>query len=269
MYKYALSSFVLKVLLYAFNVASIYIPFHRCTLLAGDHPCFNLQRRGTNSSLPQFRSIQANINIQIGISIVESTRDTLPDPCLDFVEYFFCILGAPPCDPDSGGLPMLVCDSDCEAFTILHRDGTCDSTIEFFHNFADNTGNDDLNVLIEHFDNFECKNVSTYYFSEPEFYSDQCTGLLSDESKGWVIKQHLFLCIFSLSSSLQCLSFSVTLCLSFDLSVCLSICLSSVCLSLSLSVCLFVCLSLSLSLSLSLCLSLAHTHSLSMYQWKC
>ena len=111
-------------------------------------------------------------------------RNTLPDPCLDFVEFFICILGAPPCDPVSGGHPMLVCDSDCEAFTILKRDDTCDSTMDFVHEFADNTRNEDFILVIELFDKFDCTNASTYYFSDPESYSDKCTGLLSDESKG-------------------------------------------------------------------------------------
>ena len=112
-------------------------------------------------------------------------RATLPDPCLDIVEHFLCFLGAPPCDPDSDGQPLLVCDSDCEAFNLLKGKNTCDSTQQLIRGFADNTRNEDFILVIELFERFDCSNVSTYYFSEPESYSDKCTGLLSDESKGW------------------------------------------------------------------------------------
>ena len=157
---------------------------HSCTRLVSDHPCLNLQARGSNYSLPQSPSVNADIDdfvVRLGFSIVESMRGTLPDPCLDFIEHYLCILGAPPCDPELGA-PLLICNVDCEAYSRLHGKHTCDSTLEFIHEFAENTRND-VHV-IELFDKFDCKNVSTYYFSEESSYSDTCTGILSEKSKG-------------------------------------------------------------------------------------
>ena len=149
-----------------------------------------MQARGSSYSLPQSPSVNADIGdfvIRLGFGIVESMRGTLPDSCLDFIEHYLCILGTPPCDPESGD-PLLVCDTDCEAYTTLRGQDTCDSTLEFIHEFAENTRNEDFFHVIGLFEKFDCNNVSTYYFYEACSYSDTCTGLLSDESKG----QNLF-----------------------------------------------------------------------------
>lgn len=97
-----------------------------------------------------------------------------------------CILGVPPCNPESDGLPLLICDDDCLAFRILKEDGTCNSTMKYVQDFAESTKNKDLNVIIELFNAFDCENVSTYYFNEYDSYDDDdgCTGLLSLDSKG-------------------------------------------------------------------------------------
>jgi hypothetical protein len=121
-------------------------------------------------------------------------RGTLPDPCLDFIEHYLCILGAPPCDPEFGA-PLLICNIDCEAYSRLHGKNTCDNTIEFIHQFAENTRNDNFFHVIELFDKFDCKNVSTYYFSEASSYSDTCTGILSEKSKGQNVSYNHYTCI--------------------------------------------------------------------------
>ncbi|CAI8017445.1 Tyrosine-protein kinase Mer [Geodia barretti] len=174
-----------------------------CTRLVSDHPCLNLQARGSNYSLPQSPSVNADIDdfvVRLGFSIVESMRGTLPDPCLDFIEHYLCILGAPPCDPELGA-PLLICNVDCEAYSRLHGKHTCDSTLEFIHEFAENTRND-VHV-IELFDKFDCKNVSTYYFSEESSYSDTCTGILSEKSKEQIING---------TSELQCIPVTISAC---------------------------------------------------------
>jgi hypothetical protein len=168
-----------------------------CTRLVSDHPCLHLQARGSNYSLPQSPSVDADIDdfvIRLGFSIVESMRGTLPDPCLDFIEHYLCILGAPPCDPEFGA-PLLICNIDCEAYSRLHGKNTCDNTIEFIHEFAENTRNDNFFHVIELFDKFDCKNVSTYYFSEASSYSDTCTGILSEKSKGQNVSYNHYTCI--------------------------------------------------------------------------
>ena len=115
-------------------------------------------------------------------------RNEFPSACVDVVEYYLCMLGSPPCDPNAGGRPMLICDKDCEAYTALERDDVCDDTKAYAESFAMDARNFDVVRVLELFNKFDCTNVSTYYFFERDGYSDMCTGILSDESRGWSIQ---------------------------------------------------------------------------------
>ena len=115
-------------------------------------------------------------------------RNEFPSACVDVVEYYLCMLGSPPCDPNAGGRPMLICDKDCEVYSALERDGVCDDTKAYAESFAMDARNFDVLRVLELFSKFDCTNVSTYYFFERDGYSDMCTGILSDESRGWSIQ---------------------------------------------------------------------------------
>jgi hypothetical protein len=160
-----------------------------CTLVIPNNPCRNLSKRGTLYTLPLSPAVGADIDdevTRIGFSIAESMRGRAPDACLDFVEYFICLLGTPPCDPESGGWPLLICDSDCLAFNKLRSQDTCDTTIDFVYNLAKTTLNQDFLRALELFKMFDCNNVSTYDFYKLDCYAE-CTGLLSEESKDEVL----------------------------------------------------------------------------------
>ena len=127
---------------------------------------------------------------RIAFSIVESKRGEAPDPCLDVVLYFLCLVGTPPCDPEYGGWPLPICDSDCQAVKKLLSDDTCDGTRDFANELAHNTLNKDFIRVLELFENFDCNNISTYDFYQLDCYAESCTGLLSEKSKGLL----LFIC---------------------------------------------------------------------------
>ena len=93
-----------------------------------------------------------------------SLRGEYPDDCLHFLERYLCILVAPPCDPNSNGLPMLFCEQDCVAYTMLKEEETCKSTIELLREIAGTVGNKDLTRGIDILETFDCNNVSTFYF---------------------------------------------------------------------------------------------------------
>ena len=146
-----------------------------------------MPQRGTTYTLPQSSTILADVDDEvsrIAFTLVASMRGEFPDPCLDVVLYFLCLVGTPPCDPESGGWPLPICDSDCQAVKKLLSDDTCDSVIDFANELAHNTLNEDFICVIERFENFDCNNVSTYDFHQLDCYAETCTGLLSEKSKG-------------------------------------------------------------------------------------
>ena len=120
-------------------------------------------------------------------------RGSFPDACLDVVERYICTLVAPPCNPNSNGLPMQFCEQDCVAYTKLKEEGACDSTVEFVLGFAENVRDSDLIQSISTFEKFDCNNVSTYYFFEPDDYAETCTGLLSKQSRGTYKCYHIII----------------------------------------------------------------------------
>ena len=119
--------------------------------------------------------------------MLKSLRDSgHPDGCVDFVERYLCILVAPPCDPESNGLPMQFCEQDCVAYKKLKEEDTCSTSLNFIHTIAGNVQNHDLNEGLRIMENFDCNNVSTFFFFESDDYAETCTGLLSKESRGKV-----------------------------------------------------------------------------------
>ena len=156
----------------------------RCNLLSSEHHCQDLSHRVSNFTLPQFLSIETdiyNIDVQNTFNITASLRDLFPDACLDVVEHYICTFVAPPCDPESGGLPMQFCEQDCVTYAILKKEGACKDTIKIIHDFAITAKNFGLIQAINVLENFDCKNVATYHSNDS---AETCTGLLSKRSKG-------------------------------------------------------------------------------------
>ena len=148
------------------------------------NPCRNLPQRGTTYTLPLSPAAGADIDDEVSRIAFTFVSGEAPDPCLDVILYFLCLVGTPPCDPESGGWPLPICDSDCQAVKKLLSDDTCDSTIDFVKGLAHNTSNEELIHAIELFENFDCNNVSTYEFHQLNSFAESCTGLLSEKSKG-------------------------------------------------------------------------------------
>ena len=165
-------------------------PHFNCTKLHSEHPCLILSDRGSAFTLPQTLPVETTIeeyDVIISFRLLTSLRNSShPDACLDFLERYLCILVAPPCDPESNGLPMQFCEEDCVAYKKLEEEDTCSSTIDLIHSIAGNVQNHDLNEGLKILKSFDCSNVSTYYFFESDGYAETCTGLLSTQSRGKV-----------------------------------------------------------------------------------
>ena len=162
-------------------------PSFTCAILPPEHPCLRLPERGSNYTLPQILPVDTIIeenDVHNSLTVITSLRGSFPDACLDLIERYLCILVASPCDPNSHGLPMQLCEQDCAAYKVLEEEGACDSTIELIRDFAGSLGNTDLLKGISVFEMFDCANVTTYYFFESKAYAETCTGLLSKHSRG-------------------------------------------------------------------------------------
>ena len=136
-------------------------------MLHSNHPCLLLPDRGSNYTLPQTLPINTVIeefDVLSSFGVLSSLRGSYPDGCLDVSQHTLCILVAPPCDPNSYGLPMQFCEQDCVAYTKLKEEEACDGLIEFIRDFAESLGNTDLIQGIDIFDKFDCSNVTSYYF---------------------------------------------------------------------------------------------------------
>ena len=70
------------------------------------------------------------------------------------------------------------------AYKALKEENACRETLLLIRNIAGGVNNHDLNEGISILDNFDCNNVSTYYFFESDDYAETCTGLLSKQSRG-------------------------------------------------------------------------------------
>ena len=156
-------------------------------MLHSEHPCLLLPDRGSNYTLPrtlQINSVIEEPDVRISIGVLSSLRGSYPDGCLDAVKHTLCIIVAPPCDPNSNGLPMQYCEQDCVGYKMLKEEGACDSLVEFILDYAKSVGSFDLIRGVDFFDKFDCSNVTSYYVFESESYAETCTGLLSKQTRG-------------------------------------------------------------------------------------
>ena len=175
------------------HILSVIKPLFRCNPLSPEHPCWALSDRDFNFTLPPalpFDTACDDIAVQLSLSIIASMRGSLPDACLDVVERYICIATAPPCDPNSNGLPMLFCEQDCVLYTMLKEEGACDSTLEFIRGFTGNSK--DLMYSVITLEKFDCNNITTYLFLESDGYAETCTSLLPEKSRGNIFDMQIF-----------------------------------------------------------------------------
>lgn len=121
--------------------------------------------------------------LRIAFAITSTMPTTDPEECLDLVQHYMCLLGAPPCDPVSHK-PLLICDRNCEAYNKLVADGGCDDTADVVRDLAVTSTNRDITIALGLYEEFDCENISTYYYFETDTYADTCTNVLSRESEG-------------------------------------------------------------------------------------
>ena len=125
--------------------------------------------------------------LRIAFAITSTMQTTDPPECQEAVQHYICLLGVPPCDPVSQK-PSLLCDRNCQAYNKLVSDGGCDNTVAAVRNIAISSNNQDIFLVLGLYEEFDCENVSTYYYFERDMYADTCTNLLSMESEGQYIQ---------------------------------------------------------------------------------
>ncbi len=108
------------------------------------------------------------------------------DPnCETAFMHVFCLAGIPPCS-NRTNLLLPVCEDSCSAFNRLVEQGNCDSIIETAEQFLfAPTTLEVFRPVFKLLTDFDCRNSSTYYFSNEETLdSEMCTGLLSRQQTG-------------------------------------------------------------------------------------
>ena len=101
--------------------------------------------------------------------------------------HIICLAATPPCT-NVTDLLLPVCSDSCSAFNRLIEEGKCDTILQSAELFLLSSDLPEgqrifINLLTE----FNCKNVSTYYFFErldSLIDSERCTDLLTPQQTG-------------------------------------------------------------------------------------
>lgn len=112
---------------------------------------------------------------------LENIREGYPDVCLELAQYLSCIITNPPCSAETN-LPLRICEESCVAYNMLGQ--TCDLFTEEIR-MSELTA---LQTLREVYLDFDCDNISTYFFDQNQMVFDNasCTSLFSNENRGTI-----------------------------------------------------------------------------------
>ena len=110
-----------------------------------------------------------------------------PDPnCETAFMHMFCLAALPPCN-NATGLLLPICDDSCSAFNRLVEQRSCDSVIQSAEQFLFSPTNTIFQPVFRVVIEFDCRNVSTYYFLEDvqsHLDHEKCTDLLTPVQTG-------------------------------------------------------------------------------------
>ena len=152
-----------------------------------DHICRNLPGRNTVYQFPSNppRMIDLSLRtIQIGFTLLRSLDPPINKVCESSIQRVTCIIGNPPCNPESG-LLLDVCPQSCNAHNRLLNDGTCDSVFDHFENIQDGSIIPDIRATLLVLFAFKCNNKSSYnFYDDAELDSRQCTDLFKPGEAG-------------------------------------------------------------------------------------
>ncbi len=157
----------------------------RCTPLDEEHTCYPLTGRNTPDKYPQVLPG----NVYFSESSIASgflfLRVPPPDPnCETAFQHVICLAATPPCN-NVTDLLLPVCSDSCSAFNRLVEEGKCDSILQSSKIFLMSTGASVDKFSLELLTEFNCNNVSTYYFSSDSLIdAERCTDLLTPQQTG-------------------------------------------------------------------------------------
>ncbi|XP_064397080.1 receptor tyrosine-protein kinase erbB-2-like isoform X2 [Halichondria panicea] len=153
-----------------------------CTPLDEEHTCYPLTGRNTPDKYPQVLPG----NVYFSESSIASgflfLRVPPPDPnCETAFQHVICLAATPPCN-NVTDLLLPVCSDSCSAFNRLVEEGKCDSILQSSKIFLMSTGASVDKFSLELLTEFNCNNVSTYYFSSDSLIdAERCTDLLTPQ----------------------------------------------------------------------------------------
>lgn len=155
---------------------------HRCRLVPSfQSECRTLSGRGTNHSYP-FDELGLD-NPAIQAIYFVSSREDVPEACVDTLVHLACLGAARPCSQRTN-LPVFVCEDSCQLYQQLRAAGLCQEIDEQLGNLALITASDRFIQIFDAFKRFDCTDPSTYFFENitVEGDPDSCSSLFSPQS---------------------------------------------------------------------------------------
>ena len=152
---------------------------------AGNAVCENLDRNSDGSYPFDFgRQTREDFTSEGIFFVLDNIGMGHPSACVQPIQYFSCLITAPPCSNVSD-LPLRICPESCLAFDMLMAGPTCNA----FNNTLVTLDLESFVALRDLYFQFDCMDTSTYSYSgQNGFDEERCTNIFSADVQGWFLK---------------------------------------------------------------------------------